>query len=268
MAKSLFYFSQLDSTSSVDIINQLEKTTGLLNRTKKLALIPTTCGSGSEATHFSVLYRNNKKYSLADKSMYPDYTVLDSYFINNLPPRIMAYTVIDALVHGIESFWSNNATNESKEHSIKALSLIAPLLFKLKSPLTKPELQNLIQGAFFAGKAIDMAKTTAGHALSYYLTKNHDIPHGQAVGNCLLPIIEINANAKNLNAIYNIFNVENASELKNKIKDALITLDLYLNFTEMNIDWDYFLKSINLERLKNNPVALNNKTIIKLFRDN
>ena len=147
----------------------------------KTILIPTTAGSGSEATHFSVIYIDHVKYSLAHKSLISDYVILDPTFILNLPADITAYTGMDALCQAIESFWSIQSTEESKTFSQRAIHLILEkLVASVKSP-TKTSREQMLMASHYAGQAINISKTTAAHAISYPLTTLYGIPHGHAV---------------------------------------------------------------------------------------
>lgn len=92
--------------------------------TPPLLVIPTTSGSGSEATHFSVVYHSHDKYSLAHESILPDFVCIDGDLTLSLPAHIAAYTGFDALCQGIESFWSVNSTEESRTYSRKAVKLV------------------------------------------------------------------------------------------------------------------------------------------------
>src|SRR3989344_471040 len=73
---------------------------------KPLVAVPTTSGSGSEATHFAVVYINGKKYSLAHHFIMPDYAIVDANLTLSLPIRITAETGMDALSQAIESYWA------------------------------------------------------------------------------------------------------------------------------------------------------------------
>ncbi len=143
--------------------------------------IPTTAGTGSEATHFAVVYRDKTKYSIADDNLVPDYVILDPELTLSMPRNTAAYTGFDAFAQAIESYWSINATDESKEYSREAISLI-------KTYFSESVLQNSLQArdamqkaANLAGKAINIAQTTASHSISYPMSSFFGIPHGLAV---------------------------------------------------------------------------------------
>lgn len=76
--------------------------------------IPTTAGTGSEATHFAVIYYEGKKYSVSDMSLTPDYVVLDAELLSGLPLYQRKATMLDVLCHAIESYWSVKATKTSR----------------------------------------------------------------------------------------------------------------------------------------------------------
>ena len=90
-------------------------------------------------------------------------------------------SALDALVQTIESYWSTKSTSSSREYSKKALKLIKASLHDLYHNPSNETREKLALGSHYAGKAINIAKTTAAHALSYTLTEKYKIPHGHAV---------------------------------------------------------------------------------------
>ena len=172
-----------------DFINEPKM---LNDRSVPTVIIPTTAGTGSESTHFSVLYIGKTKHSLAHHSMLPDVAILDPVFTKSLSPRITACTGMDALCQGIEAFWSVNSTEESREYSRKAIQLA---LSNIKSAVNNPDSnsrQNMLFASNFAGRAINIAMTTAAHAVSYPFTSYFNVPHGLAVALTLPYFIEFN----------------------------------------------------------------------------
>ena len=94
-------------------------------------------------------------------------------------------TLLDALCHALESFWSINSTFESKKYSERAIELI---LENRNQYLKENEDANykMLEASYMAGKAINIAKTTAGHAMSYQLSMMYGIAHGHAAGLCVI----------------------------------------------------------------------------------
>ena len=89
---------------------------------------PTTAGSGSEATHFAVVYIGLDKYSLASQLLLPDGVILDGSLIASASPYQMACNGLDALAQAIESAWAAGSTEQSREYSFRAVSLCAKYL--------------------------------------------------------------------------------------------------------------------------------------------
>lgn len=164
------------------LIGQVQEDTGVT-----LAAIPTTAGTGSEATRFSVVYYEGDKQSVTHDSIIPNYVLLEPSVLRELPDYQRKVTAFDALSHAIESYWSVNSTDESKEYSKEAIRLI---LAHYEGYLCNDEEgnANMLCAANIAGQAINITQTTAGHAMSYKLTSLYGLSHGHAVAMCLIPL--------------------------------------------------------------------------------
>jgi len=161
---------------------------------KPLIAIPTTAGSGSEATRFAVVYTNREKFSLDDKHLLPEVAIVDARLTMSLPARITAASGIDALSQAVESYWCIHSNDESKSYARKSIKLIlSNLVTAVKNP-AKSSRQAMAQSAHLSGKAINITRTTAAHSISYPLTLYFGIPHGQAVGLTLSSLLVYNAN--------------------------------------------------------------------------
>ncbi len=160
--------------------------------TKPLIAIPTTSGSGSEATPFAVVYVGKTKYSVEHDTILPDFVIIDPVFTHTLPEYTTAASGMDALSQAVESYWNIHSSETSRELALEAIRLIYPnILRATKTPTPEIRLA-MAEGAFLAGKAIRLTKTTAAHALSYPLTSYFGIAHGHAVGVVLPAIYEFN----------------------------------------------------------------------------
>ncbi|WP_195542607.1 phosphonoacetaldehyde reductase [Massiliimalia timonensis] len=151
--------------------------------------IPTTAGTGSESTRFAVIYYEGEKQSINSVDCIPDHVILEPEFLVTLPLYQKKATVLDALGQAVESYWSVNSNNTSKQFSKEAISLI---LKNLKRYLENdPQAAEPIAlGANLAGRAINITQTTAAHAMSYKVTSLYRMPHGHAVAVCLVPVWE------------------------------------------------------------------------------
>ncbi len=237
-----------------------------------LVAIPTTAGTGSEATHFSVIYINHKKYSLADSAMLPNYSIIDPAFSNNMPLYLRAVTGMDALCQAIESYWSVSATVQSQEIAIKAIALIKTN-FILSMQDDKKARAKMAEAAFYAGQAINQTKTTAPHALSYWLTTKYNIPHGHAVALNLprfiwahgqtqfdqySPGMTAKQHQQNMIDLYNVLECDDAQAVSNWVVSLMKDIGLKVSWDEFGLEAKIIAEELarecNPERMSNNPV--------------
>lgn len=145
--------------------------------------IPTTSGSGSEATRYAVIYREGEKQSVTSESCIPDAVYFDAGLLLTLPTYQKKATMLDALCHSMESYWSVNSTQESMDYSREAICLILENYKKyFEGDMAANE--KMMHAANLAGRAINITQTTAGHALCYQLTKRYGYAHGHAAALC------------------------------------------------------------------------------------
>ncbi|MGM0169394.1 hypothetical protein IGI39_003710 [Enterococcus sp. AZ135] len=158
-------------------------------------MIPTTAGTGSEATPNSIVGVPEKelKIGIVNPEMIADYVILDSRMIKNLPKPIAAATGVDALCHAIECFTSAKANPISNTFALEALDLI---MNNILEACTNPEAleakSKMLLGSFYAGVAITSSGTTAVHALSYPLGGKYHIAHGVSNAMLLTPVMKFN----------------------------------------------------------------------------
>lgn len=150
----------------------------------RVVLLPTTSGSGSELTRFATVYVGDAKHSLDHPGLRGDVALVDPLLTASLPLRVAVAAALDALCHGVESYWSVAADATSRTHAAAALTEVAEALGLglARGGLHDDDVRaRLAVGAALAGGAIDLTRTTAAHALSYGLTARHGLPHGVAV---------------------------------------------------------------------------------------
>jgi len=145
--------------------------------------MPTTAGTGSEATRYAVVYFGGEKQSITSESFIPETVLMDPNALKTLPIYQKKATMCDALCHAIESYWSVNSTEKSKEYSKEA---IQGVLTNLNGYLNNTEAGNagMLRAAHMAGKAINITQTTAGHAMCYKITSLFGAAHGHAAILC------------------------------------------------------------------------------------
>ena len=245
--------------------------------TAKLIAIPTTCGTGSESTQFAVLYRNGKKMSLDDKSILPEIAIVDSQFMETTPKSIKASTAMDAFCQAIESYWAVKSTSESREYAKQAIELCRDNIVNYVNTKDETSAKNMALASNLAGKAINISRTTASHALSYTITSKYGIPHGHAVALTIKNLM-----AKNEQITPETLNDNRGCDfVKERIKEVKSLLgsenyfdnlfkDIELEVSLKNLginDIEYVASQVNIERLSNNPYKLTQKDLIELLKN-
>jgi len=160
---------------------------------RPLIAIPTTSGSGSEATSFAVVYVGKEKVSVEDESLLPDVVIVDWSLTESLPAAVTAASGLDALSQAVESYWSIRSNDESKRYAAAAVEAVIANLEAAVNRPTASVRAEMSRAANLAGKAINITRTTACHAVSYPLTSHFGIAHGHAVGLLLSPLLAFNA---------------------------------------------------------------------------
>jgi alcohol dehydrogenase class IV len=251
-------------------------------RYTKLAVIPTTAGSGAEVTSNAVIYVNGIKHSFESKLLIPDNFFLIPDFLISAPKIIKASAGFDAIAQALESLISKKSNDQSIEYASKSLRIS---LNSYISFLKNPNLKNAAEmsiAANLAGKAINISKTTVPHATSYPFTSLFNISHGHAVGlffekffNFIyenLDKSEVSFNLKKrFDLIFNLLDVNNINSFNSKILSIKKKAELEDNMKLLNIDLTKNMKKIiggvNLLRLANNPVKINGNDIANILLD-
>ena len=176
-------------------IKELLDEPGRAKKCIKTLMIPTTAGTGSEATPNAIVAVPEKqlKVGIVNTNMIADYVILDAVMIKKLPRKIAAATGVDALAHAIECWTSNKANAFSDMYAMWALDLI---LNNIEKACDDPEAVqakiNMQTASFYAGVAITASGTTAVHALSYPMGGKYHVAHGVANAILLVPVMRFN----------------------------------------------------------------------------
>lgn len=243
-----------------------------------LIVTPTTAGTGSESTHFAVLYENGEKRSVCHKSMLPDAVVLEPGFLKSLNEYQKKSAMLDALCQCIESYWSVNSTEESKKYAHAGMRLILGNMLNYLEGESEAA-RNMLVGANYSGKAINISQTTAAHAMSYKLSSMYGIAHGHAVACCLPAVWRwIGENASKctdprgeayllgvLDELNEIFYVDTAEQAVRRFEQILKSLEISIPPKMTNADTALLSESVNQQRLGNTPVQLEQKEIQGLY---
>ena len=161
-----------------------------------LIAIPTTAGTGSEVTAFSVITDHSRNYKLTVFSykLIPAYAILDPELLTTAPVSVAAACGIDAMVHALEAYISKDASPFSDAMAEKALELIGKNIRRYVADRTDIEAaEAMITGSLFAGIAFSWARLGNVHAMSHPVSAYFDVPHGVANAILLPTIVEYNA---------------------------------------------------------------------------
>lgn len=241
-------------------------------------VVPTTAGTGSEGTRFAVIYKGREKLSVNSEYSMPEYIIYDPKLLESLSDYQRKSTMLDMLSHALESLWSVNSTEESRDY----VDLALDLFLKYKEEY----LSNTFEGnkqmqyiSYIAGRAINLTETTAGHAMCYQLTKKYGVAHGHAamlVNRVLLPfmIAHINKCCDPRGEIYldavfryikDKFKLKDMSETSNFLAKLFKELELEVPVATID-EIDELVSNVNMDRLKNTPIQLTQEDIRSMYK--
>ncbi len=248
-----------------------------------LVVAPTTAGTGSEATHFAVVYIDGVKYSVAGAGLLPGHVLIDPLLTHSLPPAVTAATGLDAFCQAIESMWAVGATEESLGYAEASARLsLRSLPAAVNSP-TPETREQMCRAAYLAGKAINITKTTLPHAMSYAITSEFGVPHGQAVALTLAAVLEFNAGVtdsdctdprgaaavrERIKRICEVLGARDVSQASAVISSLIAATGSPQNCRQAGIDptvYEAIAAQVNPQRLRNNPRATTPADLMKLL---
>ena len=237
--------------------------------------VPTTAGTGSESSCFSVVYYKGEKKSVEDPSMLPDYAVLCPVFLKSLSFYQKKATVMDALCQGIESYWSVNATAESRRYAKMAIQGMLTYIWDYLEQSSS--LDKIMWSANYAGRAINISKTTAAHAMSYKITSMYQFAHGHAVGICL-PVTwrHMNGYLKThtegygslmslLQELSIIMGCTDTEDAVAAFEDVLKKMQMEYPTRKSDTDIQILAESVNVERLNNFPIPVSKAELKTMY---
>lgn len=231
--------------------------------------VPGTAGTGAEATQSAVIYFENRKTTLSHPDLRPDAVILDAELLETLPAYHKKAAAMDALSQGIESYWSRSATEDSRVHAYLA---ILGVLDNLKAYLAGDShaAEEMMDASFQSGKAIQITRTTAAHAMSYQLTKKMGLAHGHA---CMvtLPVLweqmakreEMKALLLDLSRKMRLGDPQMAPRL---LRGILYDLELEIPGMPDEETLEAMAAAVNPERLGNHPVEMSHDDVKDTYR--
>lgn len=239
-----------------------------------LIAVPTTAGTGSEVTAFSVITDHSRNYKLTVFSykLIPSYAILDAELLTTVPVSVAAACGIDAMVHALEAYISTAASPFSDAMAEKALELIGANIRSYVANRGDIEAaENMLVGSLFAGIAFSWARLGDVHAMSHPVSAYFNVPHGVANAILLPTIVEYNMLAdkgKYLN-IYNYIAELPASPeeftadmLVDELLDLNESLGIPAGLEEVGVTKDKF-DAMADDAMKSGNIAVNPRSTTK-----
>lgn len=195
----------------------------------------------------------------------PDVAIVYPKFTYGNSKYLTSCTGFDALAQAIEAYWNVNATEESDKYAAKAIKLLWPNLPLVVNSPTAEARNKVSEGSYWAGRAINITKTTAPHAFSYSFTTDYGYPHGHAVALTFPFFMRYNIGNSdillnpNINPyLYKIKMQKMLQWLNMECVDVAIAMKEYIRNLGLDIDISQIdiskiVSSVNIQRLINNP---------------
>ena len=231
--------------------------------------VPGTAGTGSEATQNAVVYIGNRKVSLSHPDLRPDGVILDADLLDTLPEYFKKSASLDALSQGIESYWCAEANDDSRVHAYLA---VLGVLDNLKAYLAGDPhaAEEMMDASFQSGKAIQITRTTAAHAMSYQLTKTMGYAHGHACMLTLPVLWEMMEEHEELKTILNDLSrkirLSDPRAVPKLLRGILYDLEMEIPDRPAEDVLDRLADAVDPQRLGNHPVSMTREEVKQAYR--
>ena len=187
--------------------------------------VPTTAGTGSEVTQYSVLTddKQQTKRSIANEVLFPQMAFLDASYTEKLPAHVTIHTAIDALSHVVEGYLSVKATTISDMLAAESMTILGKCLKALDGKVDFAVREQLLYASMLAGMVIAHTGTTALHSMGYSLTYFRDIDHGRANGLLMYEYLEFIAveHGSRIDKMVSLMGMNSLEELKKCLDNLL-----------------------------------------------
>lgn len=216
----------------------IDKTKEIESKGTFFIAVPTTAGTGSEVTPWSVVW-GKIKYSLSSPEfMFPDIAIVDPALTDDCPKYITATAGIDALCQAIEAYWNVKHNPVSDKYALESVQAILSSLNRVVNNPDKESRDKVAWGSLTGGLAFSNTATTICHAISYPITSHWGVAHGQATSLTLplfieyiLPIIEEGKRQK----LFEAMDVKSEKEAAEKIRSLMLGIGLKTKLSELGI---------------------------------
>jgi alcohol dehydrogenase len=216
-------------------------------QTKGLPVItlPTTSGTGSEVTPFTVIFHPTKKSkpAIAPPENFPDVALVDPELTTSMPFEVAASTGLDALCQAVEGFWSTQGNPVTRSLALQAIKLAMENLESACFEKDKDSLTNMTLASHLTGIEMSNIGNTSIHPLSYPITIDHGVPHGFACAIFLPEVIRFNASAikDRFRDLLTLLNLPNPETFADKVDSLMEKLKAPRRLGELGVKERDFL---------------------------
>ena len=231
-----------------------------------MVAVPTTAGTGSEATPFSVLTIHEKKIKQSIvNNIFFEKAFLDGSYMTGLPEQYTLSTAVDILSHLVEGYLTVKASFISDRIAEGGLLAFGKLLPQLVNRNFTSVVRNeLLYTSSLAGMVITQSKTSLCHQLGYFLTYNNGMPHGFANAVLMAEFLKFHKDRSKVEAILRLLNVKNEDELKDILKNVT-TFDVKVTHEQLV---SYAKEAAaNKSRLAIHPYPVTEKDILTILEN-
>lgn len=231
-----------------------------------LIAVPTTCGTGTETTQYSILTDNKEKIKRnLGQEVFPKLSLLDPLYTMNMPLETTRNTAMDALSHIIEGYLNTNSTIITDGIVKIALEEFSKAIDGLiKGNLSFEDRESLAIASNLAGIIIAHTGTSLPHGLGYALTYNKGVPHGLANGCLYIEYLKVFKNREKVDNIYKLLGFRNENELEDFLR-IIGKAEVNVTEGELKSYTKEFLK--NKSKLKNHPEDITEEEIYLIYKN-
>ena len=231
-----------------------------------VAEVPTTAGTGSEITPYSILtYHKIKTKKSIAHLIYPKLALVDAKYLKTASAENTIYTAVDTLAHLVESYLNTNSDSFNRTFSMRGLELWGSVKDEIRRKrFSETVYEKLMEACNYGGMAITHTGTSLPHGLSYMLTYNLGVPHGRAVGVFLARYVRLFAahGPEDARKVLNLLGFDNLDELEEYLDFVLGHVSVTDDMKKANVD----AILSNAAKLKNYPFEVTEEELLKVHR--
>ncbi len=233
-----------------------------------MAFIPTTAGTGSEVTQYSILtnHKAQTKTSIASPILFPELAFLDARYMAALSRTTTINTAIDALSHSVEGMLSVRAGTISDSLAMESIRLISSCFGAMQENRMEHSVrEKLLYASTLGGMVIANTGTTAVHSMGYSLTYYRDVDHGRANGLLLAAFLAFVEKSlpERVRTILDCMGLKQVKEFS-ELLDGLLGEKENISAEEIE---DYSARAISTKNISNCIVVPSQEDLLKVFRD-